>query len=1117
MIDEIREWLDDLGLDRYVDLFAEHEIDLAALPFITDDDLQELGVALGARRQILAAAAASIDEAPSTGDRAMEPPRATGRQAERRQLTLLFCDLVGSTALSQRIDPEEFRDVMRNYQDAVSGAVTRYGGHVANYLGDGVLAYFGWPQAYEDQAERAVRAGLEAIAAVEAAPSRHGRSLESRVGIATGRVVVGDLVGELGRDTDAVSGESPNLAARLEGIAKSGQVVIEDVTRRLIGRSFTLEDLGPQDLKGFDDPLQVWAVSGETGIGSRFDASQGGALAPFVGRETERQLLIERWRLAAMGAGQLVRVSGEAGIGKSRIVRSIRDHIANDPHDPLRYQCSPYHTNSAFYPIIQRIERDARFASDDADDTKLDKLERLLAESAKPVDEVAPYVAMLLSLPWADRYGECDLNPQTIRDRTLDALISHVLALSQQRPVLFIVEDMHWVDPSTEALLGALVDRLTDSSVLVVVTHRPGYEPPWRNETNHLTVALNRLSRTQCAEIVRQIGGRSISDSMADGIVARADGMPLFVEELTRTVLASSDVSASDSDATPAGIPESLQDSLMERLDRLGGAKEVAQIGSAIGRDFSYAIAAAVAGVPEPVLQQQLRDLVESGLVVELHVSNDLHYGFRHALVQEAAHASMLLSRQRDLHLEIAQALIEITPDTAESQPEVLARHFDQAARFEEAVRYFDLAGRKASAAFANPEAIAHFGTALERLAAVPNWSEQERERVEFRLRTALGIALISVKGYAAQQVQDNYLRALSIADAEGATDAKFAVSRGLWNCYFDRGDLSRSRDLSAELLELAEASGNDLLLAFTHRAAGSVQLMMGDVTSADALFERGLSARGRWKGDVDLLAFGEDPGLTCGQYLSWTKTARGHIEAGLQHGDVAADAARESGHPISIAFAETFRVAALGWAGEFKRAQPLAEEVERFCVEHRLVFWAASARMYRGWVMAHLGDADHGLVLMREGLAQWRGTGAGLHIPTFEMAIMEGCILAGRYGEARQARDNALRACSVLGENLYLGTIIRLSGLEMAQTGDVERAIEMFQQSIEQSNRNGAGLFELRAAIDLAELLRTQHRQGEAAETLARSLAKVDSQSAVSIVSEAKQLQASLCGPTSP
>jgi class 3 adenylate cyclase len=598
--------------------------------------------------------------------------------AERRQVTVMFSDSVGSTALSARMDPEDLREVISAYQKSVAETVQRFGGFVAKYMGDGVLIYFGYPQAHEHDAERAVRAGLELVAAVGALKTY--APLQTRVGIATGLVVVGDLIGSGASQEQAIVGETPNLAARLQGIADPNSVVVAESTRKLVGNLFELEDLGAQNLKGVDGPIRAWAALHSSSVESRFEALHASGVTELVGREEELELLLRRWSKAKSGEGQVVLLSGEPGIGKSRLTAALMERLANESHARLRYFCSPQHTDSALYPIISQMERAAGFAHDDTAQAKLDKLDALLTEGFTSRQDAA-LLAEMLSLPNDGRYATLDLAPQQQRQKTLEALTAQLEALARSNPVLMIFEDAHWTDPTSLEGLGRTVDRLRTVGVLLIVTYRPEFEPPWIGRPYVTSLTLNRLGdREIVAMIDRVTGNKALPESTRQDIIERTDGIPLFVEEMTKAVLeaeseneARKTVAAVPSSAL--AVPASLHASLMARLDRLGPAKEVAQIGAAIGREFSHPLLAAVVSKPEEELRSSLDRLVEAGLLFRQGVAPHATYLFKHALVQDASYGTLLRDPRRALHTRIAESLESQFPDVAENQPELLARH----------------------------------------------------------------------------------------------------------------------------------------------------------------------------------------------------------------------------------------------------------------------------------------------------------------------------------------------------------------------------------------------------------------------------------------------------------
>ena len=734
--EDLRRWLHTIGLEELADTLAANDIDLDLLPELTDEDLKELGLSLGHRRRLLRAIGemASVRRPPavSTIAPASESgPSAdsTAREAERRQVTVLFCDLVGSTELSGRYDPEYLRELLRRYHDAIAAVVVRYGGYVANYLGDGILAYFGWPRSDEDEAAQAVRAGLSAVAAAKEL------SLQVHVGIASGTVVVGDLEGVGRRQAGAIAGETPNLAARLEALAGPGQVVIGGLTRQLIGAAFILDDLGPQQLKGIAEPVQAWQVLAERAVESRFEA-RAGRLTRFVGREHEVALLVDRFERAAAGEGQAVLLSGEAGIGKSRIIRQLHERLSETPYTRLRFQCSPSHTESALYPVIRHLEYAAGFQPADESETRLDKLEALLRQAVEDVRESAALLAPLLSLPAAERYGAVELIAEQRSERTLNALTDQLLGLAAKEPVLYILEDAHWLDPTMRELVSRTLGRIADARVLMLITYRPEFQSDWARHPQVTALTLSRLSRGQGAEVVRAAGGEALPEEVIARILRRADGVPLYIEELTRSVI----------EAGPGGggtdIPETLQASLLARLDRLGAdAKELAQLAAVIGREFGGSLLGAVSGKPKDEVDRSLQRLVASEIVLPTGPAQDSFYAFRHALIQDAAYQSLLLSRRRQYHGEIARTLQQTFPEIAENQPDRLAQHYTAAELPEQAIPYWLRAGERAMARFAFHEPHAHLERGLELARALPE--SPARSRHILGLLLALGGTLL--------------------------------------------------------------------------------------------------------------------------------------------------------------------------------------------------------------------------------------------------------------------------------------------------------------------------------------------------------------------------------------
>ncbi|WP_264296839.1 AAA family ATPase [Mesorhizobium sp. B1-1-8] len=776
-----------LGLGEYADAFGSQEIDEEVLPSLTADDLTALGVtSIGHRRKLLSAIAA-LAENPTRPTTAQPPPAPSGARAERRQLTLMFVDLVGSTELAQALDPEDMREVILAYQQAVAREIARYDGRVAKLMGDGVLAYFGWPHAHEDDAERAVRAGLAAASAAGELNAPGGKPLAARVGIATGLVVVGDLVGEGAAQEEAVVGDTPNLAARLQALAEPGAVIIADTTQKLVAGLFATADLGERLLKGFAAPVRCRRVVGETAAESRFEARHA-VLAPLVGRDRELALLLECWHRATAAEGRVVLLSGEAGIGKSRLIAALTERVAAEPHAELRFFCSAYHTNSALHPLIAHLERAAGFVSDDSADSRFDKLRALVARLQVETDEALPLLAILLSIDPGRRYQPPRLPAPTLRARMLAALIGLVEASAANKPTLVLVEDAHWIDPTTAEWLGMLVERLAGLRALLVVTARPEFEPRWKALSSVEMVLLGRLEQEHGIAIVERVAGnRKLPPDIADRILANTEGVPLFVEELTRTVLDSGLLREADGRYLAIGplpnlaIPSTLQDSLMARLDRLSPVKETAQIGACIGRIFGHRLLAAVSGTDQARLDDALHQLEQAELVFRSGVAPEATYTFKHALVRDTAYQSLLRSRRQQIHGRIAAALEAEFAEIAEAEPETVAQHYTLAGLADQGVPWWLRAGQRAMARSANREAAAHFAKGLELAASLP--ASETRLRQEVSLWTAMGSALVPAKGWAAPEPLQAFSTARELAARLGDKAKLFAAVRGESGC----------------------------------------------------------------------------------------------------------------------------------------------------------------------------------------------------------------------------------------------------------------------------------------------------------------------------------------------
>ncbi|UEM10981.1 AAA family ATPase [Bradyrhizobium barranii subsp. barranii] len=842
---QIAEWLEKLGLGQYAERFVQNGIDMGVLPELMAEDFDKLGVLLGHRRKMLRAIA-DLDPAALIASPA--PPH----DAERRHLTVMFCDLVGSTALSARLDPEDMWEVIRAYRAACAGVIAAYDGRIARFVGDGILVYFGYPRAHEDDAERAVRAGLDTIAAVGRLRTGATERVELRIAIATGLVVIGDLISGDASEEHATVGDTPNLAARLQSLAEPGVVVVASSTRRLLGDLFTFRNLGRREVKGIAEPIAVWAVEGAAASESRFEAVRAARSIGFVGRKEEIEFTLSRQRLAWQGQGQMVLISGEAGIGKSRIVATLSENPALGAHRRVRYQCSPYHTNSALHPFVAQLERAAGIRSHDTPGQKLDKLEAMLALGTQQVARATPLIAALLSIPTGDHYPPLGLSPAQQRRQTFASLLDQLEGLAREQPLLVICEDMHWADATTLELFDLGVDRIRGLPILMLMTSRPEFEPSWSGLANVSLLRLDRLDRQDTRALVEQVTvGRQLPREMIEQIIDKTDGIPLFVEELTKMVLESgllvedSGRYRLDSPLPPLAIPATLQDSLMARLDRLAPVKEVAQIGAAIGRDFSYALLRYVTGRDDLTLSAALGQLEEAELLVRRGTPPDANYSFRHALVQEAAYEGLLKSKRQVLHKRIGDVLREKFPVVAETEPEVLAHHFTEAGLSEIAFEWWRKAGQQALKRSAYSEAIAHLGKAIASADEVPD--DPRRMMSRLHLQIEYGRALRGRLGHSAPETVAAWTRARQFAADINDPVELAPVHSGLFNACLTHGELAPMRELADAIMSAADRRPDSPVAAVVvaHWTGGATCWFGGDYLNARTHLEQALEIYG--------------------------------------------------------------------------------------------------------------------------------------------------------------------------------------------------------------------------------------------------------------------------------
>ncbi len=1092
---ELADWLEKLGMSEYVQRFAENDIDFAVLHDLTDQDLKELGVSLGHRRKLLRAIAELNGGSKDTARPSTEAAAAVATQeiAERRQVTVMFSDLVGSTALSVRMDPEDLREVIAAYQKCVAETVRKFGGFVAKYMGDGVLVYFGYPQAHEDDAERAVRAGLELVAAVSNLKTH--ASLQIRVGIATGLVVVGDLIGSGASQEQAVVGETPNLAARLQGIAEPNTVVIAESTRKLLGNLFELEDLGAQDLKGIAGPVRAWAALRPSSVESRFEALHASGLTDLVGRDEELELLLRRWAKAKSGQGQVVLLSGEPGIGKSRLTAALLERLATEPHTRVRYFCSPQHTDSAFFPIISQMERAAGFAHDDTAQVKLDKLDALLAQSFTPRQDAALFAEML-SLPNDGRYPTLEMAPQQRRQKTLEALTAQLETLSRQKPVLMILEDAHWADPTSLEAFSRAVDRVRTLGVLLIVTYRPEFEPPWIGRPHVTALLLNRLGESEIAAIIDSLAGNKLlSLSVRQDIIERTDGIPLFVEEMTKAVLEAEGEGAGRQTAaavpSPAlTVPASLHASLMARLDRLGPAKEVAQIGAAVGREFSQALLEAVAGKPEAQLGSALDRIVAAGLLFRQGSPPDATYLFKHALVQDAAYSTLLREQRRALHARIANVLEEQFPDIAEHQPELLARHCTEAGSIEKAADLWGKAGQRSLARSALVEGVEQLARSLDQIATMPVTTARRHEQI--KLQVALLSPLGTTKGFAAPETRAAVERArVLIEQAEAIGEGSqqfFSVLFGLWVANLINFNGAVQSELAAQYLTLAEKEGSAIHLMIGHRIAAMSLTNAGHLTEARSHFDKGIALYNPAKHRPLATRFQTDARVTLLSYRAWALWMLGHPETALADTQRALEEAREINQTGTSLFALFHAPMPLVSCGCFAKANSIVEELSAFADAKGAASYKAGYSFFRTWILAMTGNVSDALDVGVPAIASNAAQGTTLFFPLFSALLAKSYADVGRAEDAWDSIGAAINMMEVTQEKWSEAEVTRIAG-EIALKGpepDATKAQAYFERALTVARQQQAKSWELRAAMSTARLWRSQGKPQQARELLA-------------------------------
>ena len=1073
---DVGTWLSGLGLSQYEAIFRESEIDADVLTELTDQHLKDLGVALGHRLRMLRAIRELAGEAPVKASSA-KPQDA----ADRRQLTVMFCDLVDSTALTAQLDPEDMGDLLRAFQRAVAAAVTRFDGHVAKWTGDGASVYFGYPRAHEDDAERATRASIALVEAVGKLRRERGIALEVRIGISTGLVVVGELIGEGEARERGVVGDTPNLASRLQTLAEPDTVVVSESTRRLLGRNFELQPLGPQELKGFRSPVPAWSVLRVSENVNRFEASRSEAMTPFVGREQEIALLINRWRRATKGEGHVVLLSGEAGIGKSRILAALRERIGDERHLAFRYQCSPHHGNDAFHPVIGQIWRSAGFVSGEPAAARLDKLETMVLSAGLDVGEFVPYLASLLAIPTEGRYPALEMSPSEVKERTIAVLIAMVVGIAKSVPVVMLLEDAHWIDPTSLDLTGRLVEKVQDLAVLIVMTARPEFVAPWIGRPHFTAVALNRFERSQVVTMIDRImSSRALPDEVLDQIIAKTDGVPLFVEELTKSVLESGLLREENgayvlaAALTPLAIPSTLHDSLTARLDRLSPIKEIAQIGATIGREFSYDLLEAVSPIRGQALQNALQQLMETELIYRRGTPPKASYIFKHALVQDTAYVSLLRGRRQRIHADIAQALKERSAKE-EYQPAIIAHHFAEAGLAEQAAPYWLAAAELALSQSAPVEAEHHASAGL---ALIPRVTEgPERDALELGLLVARANAMIPLKSISAPETFAALADAKQLLDRGVGTDLqRVSILYGLCSASTLTARLQQALDFAHQIIEVAERQDDPTYRVVGYRQLGTLQFYAGKNREALQSLQKGNQYCDPRRQRALGYRFSWDQGLALLSFEVLVRLSLGLLDSAAQLGERVRIELLSHGHATTVASA-TF--SSQTWPklvlGDLEALERESAELAAYCAEKRVEQIRLLASYLHAYACAMRDPVERNIAVLRAALDALRRSGGNAGNSIIKSNLAEALLTAGDLAGAEAVLEEGFAFVEQSGERYWLADLHRLCGHVALKRPEPDRlrAEACFKKAIEVARGQEARLLELRAAADLAQLWR--------------------------------------------
>lgn len=1095
---DVSAWLRGLGLGKYAGVFEENEVDFDSLPYLTETMLEQIGMPIGPRAKVLAAISELALSRPARAIIPAQAPANIGssndpRPAERRQITVMFCDLVGSTELASRLDPEDFKSVMQSYQKACREVVERYEGHVSQYHGDGVEIYFGWPAAHEDSAERAVRAGLEVVEAVRAiaGPER----LSVRVGISTGIVVISETgFGDPSIPSSAV-GDTPYVAARLQALAPTNSVIIAEATDRLVSPRFDREDLGPLNLKGIAEPVYAFRVRHVREDSSRFQPAPAVALTPLVGRRTELALLQQRWSDAKAGEGQVIYVSGVPGIGKSRIVHELKQWIGGEAHFSFRFQCLPQHMQSAFFPIIQQFLRLGCLLPEDSDGAKIKKIERLLSRATRYLKEAVPFVADMLSIPTEPKYAPPAMSAVQVKVQTLFVLADLLAILATRQPVICVLEDAQWIDPSTQELLDLVVRQIEKKRILLVVTHRTEYQAPSGGQSHVSALTLSRLTQRDVKKLARlAIKQKIVLAEITQGIIDRSDCIPLFVEELARGVMVSDSRGTRGASgvgidrSTNWSIPASLRDSLVARLDRSPQGRMVAQIAAVVGREFTYDTLLSVARLRKFELDSTLLHLQQSDIIQQIDKVWPARYVFKHALLRDAAYESLLKSSRREIHAKVGETFEKESPEIVEDQPELVAFHYSMAGIPEQAARYWILGGRRARSRSANLEATVQLQKALEFVAMLPE--TQERLATELEIHLSLGLCHIAIRGYSADDTRKSFERARGLSIKIGDPRKEIQAIFGLWGHYWMIARHDQAVELSEMLIAKARDLDDPIALTVGHRSLGSTLFTLGDFVRAKSHLERAVGMRQAVASDSPslFLSFAVDPRIASQLILGWNLWILGYPEQALRNALEALGQAVEQANPYTLAFAHYVASAVRLLRGEFRDSLVHSTRALEIATEHRINLYALYSQFARGCALAKIGQKETALLEVREAVKEADRKNLA-HMRGFMLAWLATVQMEGGDPEAALSTiDNALKQINDVAGRAFEADLRRLRAdvLLLVRPAAVDEAERGYSEAIAIAQNQHARSLELRATIALAHFLRRQNRNDEASGCLA-------------------------------